>query len=302
MTFETAYNKSYKILLLIPLVLLLASLVFLYTFYQENQDFIKKDVSLTGGTVITIYPETSVDLINLEEFLSQNLEDFSIREITGLTTGKQEAIVIESQATSDQLKQVVQDFLGYDLNSENSSIEFTGASLSNAFYKQLIKAIIFAFILMAIIVFLLFRTTIPSLAVILAAFGDIVMTLALVDFLGIKLSSAGIVAFLMIIGYSVDTDIMLTSHLLKQREGTVNSRLSASLKTGLTMTLTSLAAVIVAFFLTASFSEILRQIFLILTIGLSFDLINTWCANASILKWYLERKHGKEEVKHEEDE
>jgi preprotein translocase subunit SecF len=33
---------------------------------------------------------------------------------------------------------------------------------------------------------------------------------------------------------------------------------------------------------------VLRQIFLILLIGLSFDLINTWITNASLLKWYQE--------------
>jgi preprotein translocase subunit SecF len=148
---------------------------------------------------------------------------------------------------------------------------------------------------MAVVVFFIFRTTIPSLAVILSAFADIVLTLALVDYLGISLSSAGIVAFLMIIGYSVDTDIMLTSHLLKRRDASINSRLMTSLKTGLTMTLTSIVAVLIAFFITASFSEVLRQIFLILIIGLSFDIMNTWLMNATILRWYVERKQRRSE-------
>jgi preprotein translocase subunit SecF len=33
-----------------------------------------------------------------------------------------------------------------------------------------------------------------------------------------------------------------------------------------------------------------RQIFLILSIGLCADLINTWLTNASIIKWYCQRK------------
>ncbi len=294
MSIENTYNKTYKFLLIIPLVLLILSLGYIYIFYQENNDFIKKDVSLTGGTSLTIIVDEPIDIQDFKSFLEQKLDDFSIREITGLTTGKQEAIVISSQVESETLKEVVKEYLGYNLTSENHSIEFTGASLSEAFYSQLIKAILFAFILMAIIVFLIFRSVVPSLAVILSAFADIVMTLAVVDIIGMKVSTAGIVAFLMIIGYSVDTDIMLTSRLLKQKEDTLNKRLLSSLKTGLTMTLTSLVAVIVALLITSSFSEILKQIFLILTIGLSFDIINTWLANAGLLKWYMERKEVKQ--------
>jgi len=285
------YDKIYKVLLIVPLVLLLFSLGYIYNFNQENGDFIRKDVSLTGGTSLTVEVSEEINIQELSAFLAENLEDFSIREITGLTTGNQEAVVISSQLESDQLKEIVEEYMGYTLDSTNSSIEFTGASLSESFYSQLIKAILFAFFLMAIVVFLIFRNLIPSLAVILSAFADIVMTLAVVDMIGIKVSSAGIVAFLMIIGYSVDTDIMLTSRLLKQKEGEVNSRMLSSLKTGLTMTLTSLVAVLVALFITAGFSEILKQIFLILAIGLGFDLINTWFANASILKWYIEVKN-----------
>jgi preprotein translocase subunit SecF len=51
------------------------------------------------------------------------------------------------------------------------------------------------------------------------------MTLVVVNLLGMKLSSAGIVSFLMLIGYSVDTDIMLTTRLLKSGEGSLNQRL-----------------------------------------------------------------------------
>jgi len=290
---KITYDKAYKYLLIVPLVLLIFSLGFIYNFYQDNNDFIKKDVSLTGGTSLTIEVSEEIDIQELSIFLAENLEDFSIREIKGLASGEQEAVVISSQLEVEPLKKIVKEYLGYDLTSKNSSVEFTGASLSQSFYSQLIKAIIFAFILMAIVVFLIFRSVVPSLAVILSAFADLVMTLAVVDMLGIKVSSAGIVAFLMIIGYSVDTDIMLTSRLLKQKEGEINDRMLSSLKTGLTMTLTSLVAVLVALSITAGISEILKQIFLILAIGLGFDIINTWFANASILKWYIERRERK---------
>jgi len=119
------------------------------------------------------------------------------------------------------------------------------------------------------------------------------MTLALVDILGIKMSSAGIVAFLMLIGYSVDTDILLTNRVLKRHEGDINTRIFGAFKTGITMTLTSLFAVVFALVIVKSFSIVLTQIFTILAIGLCFDLLNTWITNVSILKWYMVKKRGK---------
>ncbi len=187
----------------------------------------------------------------------------------------------------------MEDYLGYELDEENSSFEFTGSSLSESFYKQLLIAILVSFLFMAIVVFIIFRNPIPSLAVILAAFADILMTLVAVNILGIKMSSAGIISLLMLIGYSVDTDILLTNRVLKRHEGSVNERLYDALKTGLTMTLTSLVAVSVALIVVKSFSVTLTQIFTILVIGLIFDMFNTWITNASVLKWYVDHKRRK---------
>ena len=290
------YNKNYKLLLLIPLILLIFSLAYISYFYKQNQDFIKRDVSLTGGTTITIFSEQEINIEDLTSTLSQEIEDFNIRELSDFRTGKQEAVTIEipiEDTLSEEYKTIVsllEDFLGTKLiRGENFNIASTGSTLGQGFYKQLQIAILISFILMAIVVFIIFRTFVPSIAVVLSAFADIIMTLALVDLLGIRVSSAGIIAFLMLIGYSVDTDIMLTTRLLK-RQGQINTKLKDAFKTGITMTITSIIALSVALIITQSFSPVLKQIFTILLIGLGFDILNTWITNASILKWYLEKK------------
>ena len=130
----------------------------------------------------------------------------------------------------------------------------------------------------------------PSMAVILSAFADIFMTLVLVNILGMKISNAGIVAFIMLIAYSVDTDILLTTRILKRHEGSINQRIFGAFKTGITMTLTSLLAMALALIVVKSFSPVLTQIFSIIVIGLGFDILNTWITNVSILKWDVEKK------------
>ncbi|MBU0957618.1 MAG: hypothetical protein KKF56_02305 [Nanoarchaeota archaeon] len=282
------HDKYYKLMLLIPLVLLLFSFYSIYSFYNETGDFFKKDVSLTGGTSITVNSE--VDHSDLQSFLEGKIGDFSIRGISDLRTGEELAFIVETISEPEVIQPVLEEYLGYELTQENSSIEFTGQSLSVGFYKQLQIAILIALILMSIVVFIIFRNFIPSLAVIVSVIADIAMTLVVVNMLGMKISNAGIVALLMLIGYSVDSDILLTTRSLKSNVGTVNSRLFGAFKTGITMTLTSMAAVGVALYITSSFSSSLNQIFTIILIGLGFDLFNTWITNIGILKWYMEKK------------
>jgi preprotein translocase subunit SecF len=54
------------------------------------------------------------------------------------------------------------------------------------------------------------------------------------------------------------------------------------------MSATSFVALGIAYFLASSF--VLKQMFLIILIGLLFDIIMTYAMNAGILIWYLKKK------------
>jgi len=333
------HDRNYLKLLIIPLLIFILSISYVAYFYSQNNDFIRKDISLTGGTTITLY-DNSVDISKLREDLSEKLEDLNLREISNIFTKKREAILIQTKSNPDKAKKILEDYLGYSLNEKNSSFEFTGPSLSQNFYLQLLLSIIYAFSFMGVVVFFLFSKkskqknltlllillsptlfiflkiisinlaiiialisliislfifftyNIPSFAVIVSAFADIFMTIAIIDLLGIRVSSAGIVALLMLIGYSVDTDILLTTRMLKREEGDLNERIFSAFKTGITMTLTSILAIFTAYLITHNISDILGQIFFIILVGLFFDLMNTWITNVSILKWHLLSREG----------
>jgi len=277
---------------LIPLILILFSLTYVTINYQKTGDFFKKDISLTGGTSITVYDKISSSQAEID--LGNKLQNLNVREIYDFGTNEQRALIVETTSDWETSKSILEEYLGYELvEGENSDIAFTGSILSESFYSQLLVAILIAFLFMAIVVFIIFRNLAPSGAVIISAFADILMTLVVVDLFGIKMSTAGIVAFLMLIGYSVDTDILLTTRVLKRHEDNLNTRIFGAFKTGITMTLTSFFAILFALLIVQSFSIILTQIFLILVIGLFFDMLNTWITNVSILKWYVEHKEHK---------
>ena len=336
MKFESWYNKNYKKILIIPAMVLALSLIYLTIFYIQTGDIINKDVSLTGGTTITI--QTNIPSQELNDIISQTLTDFEIQTISDNTGNQIQLSITVGEKNAKALEIILENFLEYKLTSENSSTETTSASLSADFYKQLIVAVLLAFFWMAAVVFLIFskgkkakfwtivlnvalgffmgnffltinpiisaiifiafatiliriyiKNSVPAFAVMLCAFADIVMTLAIIDLIGMKISTAGIVAFLMLIGYSVDTDILLTTRLLKKHEST-NTALFGAFKTGTTMTITSIIAITTALIVVLPFSSVLNQIFTILLIGLALDIFNTWITNASIIKWYVETR------------
>jgi len=283
------YDKSYKFLLILPVILIVFSLFYLYNFNNANGDIIYKDVSLTGGTTVSVF-DKNIDINKLGQDLKVDFPDLLIRGMSNIRTGGQEGFIFETKAEANVTQTALEKYLGYSLTKDNSSIEFSGSNISQGFYQQLKFALMVSFILMAIVVFIIFRTPIRSLSVIIAGLADIIMTVVVVDMLHIQLSTGGVVALLMLIGYSVDVDILLTARVVKDHDGTLNQRMFGAFKTGITMTLTAIAAAAVALAFTHSFSPVLSQMFTIILIGLGFDIFNCWITNASMLKWYMEAK------------
>jgi preprotein translocase subunit SecF len=76
--------------------------------------------------------------------------------------------------------------------------------------------------------------------------------------------------------------------VLKRDEGTVYTRIVSTIKTGLTMTGTTMAASLIALFFTQS--DVIREIMTIIVIGLVADVFFTWIQNAGILRLWLEKK------------
>ncbi|MCX8193951.1 MAG: protein translocase subunit SecF [Candidatus Pacearchaeota archaeon] len=284
------YDKNYKKLLIIAVLIFVASFTYLVFFYAQHGDIMNKDVSLTGGTTITVY-ESKVDVKELENFLTSKLaQEVLVRKLEDISTRRTIAFVVETKADPQVTKTAIEEYLKYELDDKNSSIEISGSALAQSFYSQLLIAIAIAFVFMAIVVFIVFKTFVPSIAVLFAAATDIIGALAIINLLGFRISTAGIAAFLMLIGYSVDTDIMLTTKVIKRRgEGTVNSRIKSAFKTGLVMTLTSLIAVFTAYFIVEAY--VIKEIFLVLSCGLFIDLLSTWLGNAAIIKLYCEKKN-----------
>nr|MBI4156763.1 hypothetical protein [Candidatus Woesearchaeota archaeon] len=288
MDFKEFYFKHYKLFILVPVFMLLISVFIIYSTYNEIGDIINKDISLKGGVSLTIISDK--DTTGLEQYLSQKFnQGFAVRKLAEFGSDKQIGFVVEaSDVKSDDVIKAIEERLQIELDDNNLSIEETGSTLGEGFYRQMLKAILFAFLFMAIVVFITFRNVIPSLAVMMSGIFDLAATIAVLDLIGLKISTAGVAALLLILGYSIDTDVVLTTRTLKRKEGEVNARIINAFKTGLTMAVTTFIALLIGYLITNSY--VVKEMFLIIMIGLVFDIIITWIFNAGILKWYLEKK------------
>lgn len=270
-------GRDKKILVGVPLALLLCSILLLFF------NGVTLGTDLEGGTHITIR-NIDTDTLSLQELLQKEFGsvDIHVKTATGLESG---LLFVEAPTSVSSSKME----LYFRENYPDAQLSFSvfDSTVGSEFQSTAIKAIIFAFIGMAIIVFLVFRSPIPSMAVVLSAASDILITMALMSLLNITLTLGTIAALLMVIGYSVDSDILLTTRLLKRR-GDINNKVQNAMKTGVTMTLTTLSAVIVLFLV--SQNPTLDSIAIVLIFALTIDLVNTWMLNTGILLWFLERQ------------
>ncbi len=282
-------NITLKQMLIVPAIFLILSLSILGYTYITTGSPLAMGVEFSGGTVITFESIKSPDQMK-EEFKSYPL----------IQARKEESgnrLLLQFKQMNDiQLEEVTKK-----INSEYSKVEIRqmGEVISKSFQEQALRAIILSFLGMAIVVFIVFRTLTPSMAVVISAFADIAFAAAMMDVFGVALTLGTVAALLMLIGYSVDTDILLTTRLLK-RKGELNEKIMDAMKTGLTMTTTTLAALL-ALLIVSSGSvmsfiriDIIRDISVVLIFGLIADIVNTWMTNVGILKWYIEKGGMKE--------
>ena len=278
--------ENHKILIAIPIILALLSLVLI------GFNGLEQGVDLKGGSLAELQLTGSVTPTELEQTLDSKLNTSNIK-VTNNGNNKV-TVELENNINSSTFTSAL------DGKAKVISYNEIGPVLSEEAMGQIYIAMLFAFLFMAITVFIVFREPVPSVAIILAALCDILIALGGMSIFKIPLSIASVGALLMLIGYSVDTDILLTTRLLKRREGTVEQRAKNAMYTGLTMSFAAIAAMAILFIVTKILmpeATTLSNISAVLVIGLIGDILSTWLMNLGILKTYIDWRQSKKQDK-----
>ena len=267
-------------LVAVPLALLLVALAILGGWYVATGAPVTPGIDFTGGSEITVQTTASSGEV-VDAF---PIEPSSVQRVQG-ASGAGNQFIVTFPPTETDLTGAAESLpsAGGDVVRGYSDVSPSFASETQ---RLALIGIAIAFTGMSILAFLLFRTFVPSLAIVGSAFSDIVVPLAVMNVLGIKLSLGTVAGLLMLIGYSVDSDILLTNHVLR-RSGDFYESVRSAMTTGVTMTVTSIAAMAVmtlsAYFFGIS---LMTSIGLVLVVGLTTDLINTYMFNVALLRWY----------------
>jgi preprotein translocase subunit SecF len=179
---------------------------------------------------------------------------------------------------------------------DSISVQTVSPALSTHFIGVAINVVILAIILSLILVFLFFRELVPSIAVLTGAVSDIIIALGAMGLFGIPLTLGSFAALLMLLGFSLDTDILLTSRMLK-RKGDPRENAYDAMKTGLTMSLMAIVAFGSLFLLSVLMHiPTYYEISAVALAGLVADMFATWGINGVLILYYIERKAAKGRV------
>jgi preprotein translocase subunit SecF len=273
-------DYSNRQLAAVPLAVLAVALLVILGWYAVTGAPVSPGMAFTGGTELRLVVDGDNPRAQIEAAF--DVEPTNVQEVVGeenvwIVTFDQETASAAESGLGEQARAS-----GLEVRSQQTvSPSFGGDSQTTA-----LIGVVVAFLGMSALVFLVFRTFVPSVAVVLSAFSDIMIPVAVMNLLNIKLTLGTVAALLMLIGYSVDSDILLNNHVLR-RSGDFYESVQQAMRTGVTMTLTSLSTMIVMTVVAAGFGiQLLSAIGIILTVGLTADLMNTYLLNVSLLRWY----------------
>ncbi len=254
-----------------------AAVIVIITFIMTGMP-VTPGIDFAGGTAVTIYTDDS------KEELEAYFEGYYLKSIDeGISGG----YYLKFGPMSNEEMMAFNDYIleGYP----DAGIDQIGANFGATLQAQAFLALLFAFLGMAVVVFIAFRKILPALTVVFAGVADITITAACMNIFGIELSLATTAALLMLIGYSVDSNILLTTKVLR-RQGNLEEKMEGAFHTGFIMTSTTFCAIL-AMFIVSLIGNVptLYTISAVLLIGLICDLIFTWGFNAGMLKLYISK-------------
>jgi len=234
--------------------------------------------------------ETALSFASIYFKYNENEKPANIKELIDFTS---DVVDNAKESFSNQIQEKIKQ--KYNLSSTTAfQIRELSPTIGPVFWNNALFVGLLSAILLTIIIFIFFKEIIPSIAIILAAAFDVLAALGFMAVFRVPLSLASIPALLMLVGYSIDTDIILTTKVLQRKNETPAYRAAEAMRTGLTVTTTALAAAIIMAIL-AYFNQmfVIFDIAAVVAFGSIGDIIATWLMNAPILLWYAEHKKAK---------
>ena len=278
----------YRYMVAIPLAI---AAVFAAAFVIQG---VPLSMDFAGGTYLNISIENTEDLPSVAT-VEEALQDLLGAEVRAHQTDDGLTIETSAYLTENQVENQVKPALSaYGVDGEYKT-QRMGSVITSLYAEQAKQAIIGAAIAMAIIIFIAIRHFTSVGGILLVVGLDVLGVFGGMALLRIPLSFGSVTGILLLIGYAVDTNILLSTKVLKRVGDAPRERAAEGMRTGIMMSGTSVAALLAINLILSP--PLLKELSGVLIIGILVDMANTWLLNSGILLWHAERQqrryHGR---------
>ncbi len=230
-------NLSHKHLIMIPLVIAAVFGSTIGYHWHASGSPVPLSMDFAGGSFVRIQ--------NIQKPTSEEIENFRAGFQENFSGTKPEIKTIENGMEIETSQDLLQEGenqtaeaqirnLLSQIGEENPqiSIKTMGSIITDLYKNQARNAVIAAIIAMAIILFISLRST-PVVGGILSVIGlDFLGILGGMAIFNVPLSLASMAGILLIFGYAVNTNILLSTNILKRKGGTARERAGKAMSTG----------------------------------------------------------------------
>lgn len=272
-----------KIAKLLPLPIILISFFLSLSIknYIDNGEFFIRDLDLKGGTSISFISKNEITIDDVSSILG----DYGKLALISISKSEKEYSVRITLPGNVQHDKIIEIIKNSNIETKDFSIQYVGPELGEAFFSQVIYLLSIAYVLIFFANYFIYRKIAIALTIILSSLADIIYVFGVTILLGIPITFAGFTSLLLVIAYTIDTNILLSTKILSEKIEEFYSTYKKTLITGITVTAGLVVSMIIV--LVFSNSKLLNNIATILLIGQLADLINTYILNAGLIEVIL---------------
>jgi len=293
LNFKFSFVKYFKTMFII------SSLAFIISILSLFIIGIKSSIDFTGGTIINVAVDGTIDLSNLRKVLEENLNQ-SIN-VVEVKSDEESYILLKMSYLSDE--KIINDLLEtvYGSNYVINQIESIGPKLGDELKINARNAIIASLLLIGLYISIRFDGY-YAIGSLFALLHDVFITLGIFIFMNMEISISIIAALLTIVGYSLNDTIVIYDRIrenmslnpYREKKKIFNTSLNQTLNRTLVTSLTTLIVVIVLYFYGGN---VLKPFAIALIIGV---ILGTYSSIfiASPVTLFLEEKYN---IETEED-
>ncbi len=213
-------------------------------------------IDFTGGTIMDLYFQRPVKVVELREVMSaQGLGNSIIQLANSDGESSPDVLIRTGIITEAKRREVVEALKAKFGEYEIQRIEQVDATVGGELIEQAVTAIVLSWVLMIAYISLRFEFRF-AIAAILALIIDVSVTLSYFSLLHIELDSSFVAALLTVVGYSINSTIVVFDRIrenmkLRRRTETLSDMIDNSIWQTMTRTfytsLTSLFSVVAIF-------------------------------------------------------